>query len=171
MICPRSMPSSSASLMRILSSRTTSATVSPKPALRCMVRGVPRMWLITTGTPRSAAQAAQPGIAQAGYVVDHRRPRFERRFRHRSLAGVDRHRRPASRRDRGDRRNHASYLFLGAHRGGTGAGRLTANIDQVGTLPAHAQRGLRHFGGIQAPACRDRRNRVVLIMPMTSARW
>ncbi len=86
------------------------------------------------GDHPSHAEVGQP----ARDVVDHGRSGIQSRASHRPAQGVDADHGPG-RRERGHDGEHAAAFLLLGHPVGAGAGRLTADVDQVGPLGEQPQ--------------------------------
>ncbi len=122
------------------------------------------MCIATYPTPSSAA--TDPSDAETSLIIV--APASTAALRHRFVSGVDRH--PAERADRPDDREDPLEFFVDPDRCGTRAGRLSADVDDVGTVVDHRMGvGDRRFEVANRPPS-EKESGVTLRMPMTRGR-
>ena len=146
-LLPNPMPGSSTSCASLQPRRRARSTAAPRSAITAVMgcsssAASDRSCITMMGTPRSAARRARLSAgADPRDIVEQVRPCLKGRLGHRRLGRIDAQGHIRQRRsDRAHDRHDAPQLLVSGHTDVPGARRLTADVEDVGTLCGHLQR-------------------------------
>ena len=162
-IASSEMPASCAARTRSARNAATSATTSSYRGSSCIVLGMPRMCMRQTGTPAPATTSAMRGstrIADTSFTND--APAAIAASATTAFVRVDRDRHVGRLAQAADHREHARQLDVGRDGIRPRAGRLAADVEQVGAVGDERDAARDRGPGIQVlAAVRERVGRHV----------